>query len=237
MLVNTLYRSEETEIMDDFNLHGVELEKALQSIARINQLLGGNRLTINAVDEIVAAVGKDKMIRILDLGCGNGDMLRTLSKLAKRKNYNFKMTGVDANAFTIQSARKLSLAYPEIDYTCANLLDPEFVPDDCDIILFTLTLHHFTDEQILTLLKKSTQHAKLAIVVNDLERSRLSYILFCLISKVFRLNRINVIDGKLSILRGFKRKELEILARKMNFKNYTIRWKWAFRYQWIISDL
>jgi hypothetical protein len=48
---------------------------------------------------------------------------------------------------------------------------------------------------------------------------------------------MNDTDGKLSILRGFKRKELKALARKMNFKNYSIRWKWAFRYQWIISDL
>jgi 2-polyprenyl-3-methyl-5-hydroxy-6-metoxy-1,4-benzoquinol methylase len=237
MLVNTRHRSEETEIMDDFNLHGTELEQALISIARINQLLGGNRLTINAVDEIVSVKGKDKRIKILDLGCGNGDMLRALSKLAKKKNYDFSMIGIDANAFTVQNAKNLSADYPEISYACADLLDPDFTPEECDIILFTLTLHHFTDEQILTLLEKSAQRARLAIVVNDLERSRLSYMLFCLISKVFRLNRMNTIDGKLSILRGFKKKELNALARKMNFKNYTIRWKWAFRYQWIISEL
>lgn len=237
MPVNTRYRSEETEIMDDFNIHGTELEQALTSIARINQLLGGNRLTINAVDEIVSVKGKDKRIKILDLGCGNGDMLRALSKLASKKKYNFCMTGVDANAFTVQHARNLSAAYPEISYTCADLLDPDFFPEECDIILFTLTLHHFTDEQIITLLQKSAPHARLAIVVNDLERSRLSYMLFHLVSKMFRLNRMNDTDGKRSILRGFTRKELDILARKMNFKNYSIRWKWAFRYQWIISDL
>jgi 2-polyprenyl-3-methyl-5-hydroxy-6-metoxy-1,4-benzoquinol methylase len=237
MLVNTRYRSEEAEIMDDFNLHGPELEKALTSIARINQLLGGNRLTISAVNEIVSATGKDKTIKILDMGCGNGDMLRALSKLAIRKNYNFSMAGIDANVFTVQNARKLSTAYPEISYTRADLLDPQFAPEECDIILFTLTLHHFTDEQILTLLEKSARCARLAIVINDLERSRISYILFSIISKVFRLSKMNDTDGKLSILRGFKRKELKALARKMNFKNYSIRWKWAFRYQWIISDL
>jgi 2-polyprenyl-3-methyl-5-hydroxy-6-metoxy-1,4-benzoquinol methylase len=237
MLVNTRYRSEETEIMDDFNIHGAELEQALISIARINQLLGGNRLTINAVDKIVSASGKDKRVKIVDLGCGNGDMLRALSKLAAKKKYNFSMTGVDANSFTVQHAKSLSVAYPEISYTCANLLDPDFIPEECDIILFTLTLHHFTDEQIITLLQKSAQHARLAIVINDLERSRLSYILFSLVSKIFRLNRMNDTDGKLSILRGFTKKELDILARKMNFKNYSIRWKWAFRYQWIITDL
>jgi hypothetical protein len=41
-------------------------------------------------------------------------------------------------------------------------------------------------------------------------------------------------DGLVSILRGFKKKELEIFSNKLKFVNYKIQWKWAFRYQWII---
>jgi hypothetical protein len=57
------------------------------------------------------------------------------------------------------------------------------------------------------------------------------------LSRICRLNKINDNDGKLSILRGFRKRELVSLAKKMNFKHYSIRWKWAFRYQWIITDL
>lgn len=236
MSVNTRYRSEETEIMDDFNLEGRELEKALQSIARINRFLGGNKLTIDAVDKI-ASVQPNKVIRITDMGCGNGDMLRMLAELARKKNYRFSLSGIDANAFTIENARKLSSGYPEITYRCDDILDPEFDPEPCDIILFTLTLHHFTNEEILMLLKKTKATARLGLVINDLERSRVAYFLFALLSIVFRLNYINKTDGKLSILRGFKKPDLVALAQKLNLKKYTIRWKWAFRYQWIITDL
>jgi hypothetical protein len=44
-------------------------------------------------------------------------------------------------------------------------------------------------------------------------------------------------DGLISILRGFKREELEQFSKKANFKNYSIQWKWAFRYQWIIRKV
>ena len=44
-------------------------------------------------------------------------------------------------------------------------------------------------------------------------------------------------DGLVSILRGFKKQELIQFSEKLNFKKYTIHWKWAFRYQWIIQKI
>jgi hypothetical protein len=44
-------------------------------------------------------------------------------------------------------------------------------------------------------------------------------------------------DGLTSILRGFKKEELIQFSEKLSFKNYKIHWKWAFRYQWIISKI
>jgi len=54
---------------------------------------------------------------------------------------------------------------------------------------------------------------------------------------VFQLNAMSREDGLISILRGFKRKDLIDFSKKLNFGNYTIQWKWAFRYQWIISKI
>jgi hypothetical protein len=41
-------------------------------------------------------------------------------------------------------------------------------------------------------------------------------------------------DGLTSILRGFKKEELVSFSQKLNFKKYTVNWKWAFRYEWLI---
>jgi hypothetical protein len=53
----------------------------------------------------------------------------------------------------------------------------------------------------------------------------------------FQLNNMSRQDGLISILRGFKREELLRFSEKLNFKKYKIQWKWAFRYQWIISKI
>ncbi|MCI4443850.1 MAG: hypothetical protein JHC39_10170, partial [Lentimicrobium sp.] len=79
MLVNTQYRSEESEIMDDFSMKGEILRDALDKIAKINQLLGGNQLTLRGVQDLIGQISKTNEISIMDVGCGNGDMLRTLA--------------------------------------------------------------------------------------------------------------------------------------------------------------
>lgn len=231
------YRSTETELMDDFDMEGAHLAEALEKIAWINRILGGNRSMIKAVIRIARTVPEGQEIRIVDLGCGNGDMLRALYDAGRKKNIRFRMTGIDANAFTVKYAEKLSASYPHITYDCHNVLSPDFVLAENDIVLLALTLHHFSDLQILQLMDKIVPNTKLAIVVNDLQRSRLSYWLFSWMSRLLRFGAMNDNDGKISIQRGFTRKELQQLSRKMNFKKYTIRWKWAFRYSWVITDL
>ena len=54
---------------------------------------------------------------------------------------------------------------------------------------------------------------------------------------VLRLNDMTKEDGLTSILRGFKRKELEALSRKLKLEQSSIKWKWAYRYQWVITNL
>ena len=120
--------------------------------------------------------------------------------------------------------------------TCFSLYFISHVTD-YDIVLCTLTLHHFKDEEILSLMKVFYQKASIGIVINDLHRSAVAYRLFQALCWVFRLNEMSREDGLTSILRGFKKEELEQYSKKLQLKNYTIQWKWAFRYQWIIKKI
>lgn len=237
MSVNTKYRTEEIEIMDDFSLEGEELIGALDQIASINQLLGGNKLTLHGIKKLLTKTDISKPIVIADIGCGNGDMLRMLAKYGKKSNLNFKLIGIDANAFTISYAETLSKNFPNIEYLCMDIFSEEFGLLKYDIVLCTLTLHHFSTNQIEEVMDVLNKNASIGIVVNDLHRSKLAYRLFELIGFVFNLNDMSRNDGLISILKGFKKKELEHLSKKLNLKNYSINWKWAFRYQWIITKI
>jgi len=235
MPINTKYRTQEAEIMDDFTIQGEELRDALDKIASINQLLGGNKLTLNGVKKLLSEVDISRTITIADIGCGNGDMLRMLSDYGKKNNIKFNLIGIDANAFTINYAKTLSQKYLDIKYLCIDIFSEEFKEIEYDIVLCTLTLHHFTNTQILNLITIFNSKATAGIVINDLHRSKTAYALFKFICAAFSLNSMSREDGLVSILRGFKKQELEEFSKELQLKNYTINWKWAFRYQWIIN--
>ncbi len=237
MKIDTKYRSDAPEMMDDFSMEGEMLRDALDKIAKINQILGGNKLTLNGVKKLISNCNQAETITIVDIGCGNGDMLRNLADYAKANKRNFILIGIDANAFTINHAQNLSVNYPNISYRCEDVFGGEFVNLRYDISLCTLTLHHFKYDEILSLMTVLKKQSAIGIVVNDLERSKVAYRLFQVLCFVFGLNKMSREDGLVSILRGFTRKELVAFSEKLNLKKYKIRWKWAFRYQWIISNI
>ena len=122
MTLNTKYRTDKPEIMDDFAMEGEILRDALDKIAKINQLLGGNQLTLKGVQELIQD-SKSKEIVIVDVGCGNGDMLRTLADFGLKNDLKFQLIGIDANNFTISHARKLSDKYANISYRCEDIFN------------------------------------------------------------------------------------------------------------------
>lgn len=237
MTLNTAQRTSREEIMDDFSMEGNELREALDKIAEINQWLGGNKITLDGIKTLLKNQPKDKPVSILDIGCGNGDMCRAIADFARQEQRPITVVGIDANQYTISYAEACSNEYPSINYRVQDVFSEAFAALPYDIAVCTLTLHHFTDDAILPLMKLISERATLGVVINDLQRSPVPYRLFQLICFVFRLNRMSREDGLTSILRGFKRNELEKFSRQLHLNEYRITWRWAFRYQWIIKNL
>jgi len=232
-MISTKNRSTQAEMMDDFSLEGKGLRNNLDVLSVINKWLGGNSITESGVMKLLNGHPKDQPVRIVDLGCGNGDMLRRISLLGQKKGYTFELIGIDANLDTIVYARELSKGFNDIRFLQMNIFSAEFDMLDYDIVLLTLFLHHFSDRDIIEKLAKITNKTGLGVVVNDLHRHKLAYILFNLLT-LFAGSEMIRNDGLVSILKGFKRKELEQYALQIKSRS-QIKWKWAFRYQWILQ--
>lgn len=228
-------RSYQTEIMDDFDLQGEELEQTLNDLEKINAWLGGNKITLEGIRVLLKNSSKTKEINIAEVGCGNGAMLRKIALWARKKDYKINLTGIDANAHAIAIAKNLSHDFPEIDFRKINAFSEEFKAFNFDIFLCTLTLHHFKDDDIYTLMKRFINQTKIGVIINDLQRSKTAYRLFQAFCAAFISNEIARKDGLTSISRGFTKNELECFSKKLNVKTQLITWKWAFRYQWIIQ--
>jgi hypothetical protein len=71
---------------------------------------------------------------------------------------------------------------------------------------------------------------KIGMVINDLERSPVAYYGIKIPTFLFAQSAFTKNDAPLSVLRGFKRKELMLLFKKAGVSNFTIKWKWAYRF-------
>tara|TARA_B100001059_G_scaffold203492_1_gene212160 strand:- start:1573 stop:2295 length:723 start_codon:yes stop_codon:yes gene_type:complete len=232
-LVDTSNRSSEKEIMDDFTLKGVLFRDALDKLEIINRLLGGNKVTIKGLKKLLKNQSKNKIITIVDLGCGHGDILRDIAKFGRKNNYTFRLIGIDANIAAINYAKELSKGYSELSFIAIDIFSEDFKKQSYDIVLCTLFLHHFKNNELISFLKTTIEKATIGVVINDLHRHKLAYYLFKLIG-FFIKNKMIREDGLTSVLRAFKKKDLENISKQIKVY-FSIQWKWAFRYLWILK--
>ena len=231
--ISTKNRTDKEELMDDFSIGGDLLRDTLDKLENINRWLGGNKVTIDGLKQLLKNQDKKQQITIVDLGCGHGDILRDVAKFGRKNGYNFNLIGIDANPTAIKYAEELSTDFPELSFKVQDIFSEEFKNQQFDVVMTTLFLHHFKEPQLSSILENALKKTKIGIVVNDLHRHKVAYYLFMLIA-IFISNKMIIEDGLTSVLRGFKRKELVQISEKLN-ANYSIKWKWAFRYLWILK--
>jgi ubiquinone/menaquinone biosynthesis C-methylase UbiE len=80
IFIDTTYRSDAVEIMDDLSMTGEVLTDTLYKLDSINKWLGGNAITLNGIKKLLKNHPKKTALTIVDLGCGSGDMLRQVAK-------------------------------------------------------------------------------------------------------------------------------------------------------------
>ncbi|MDX1627980.1 MAG: methyltransferase domain-containing protein, partial [Fulvivirga sp.] len=169
------YRSEQEEIMDDLEAGGPLMDQTLKELETINKWLGGNAVTIDGVKKLLKAAPTDKKIRIVDLGCGGGEMLRLIADWATQQAIEVELMGIDANPHVIAFAEKQSKAYDQICYLSINILSEEFKVVTGDVFISTLFMHHFPDDTLIAFLKQLKKQASIGIVINDIHRHWLAY--------------------------------------------------------------
>ena len=232
-MIDLKVRSNQKEILDDWLGDTHELECVLKDINRVNRILGGNSITVNAVISLIQEHPKESY-SILDMGCAEGNMLRELAIAARKQHINLNLIGIDLNRDALKIAKKASIDFPEIVYYEKDILSADFSDFGCDIVITTLTMHHFKNPEILNFAQQFTRLASIGVVINDLHRSALAYYLFKGFSLIFIKTKIAKIDGLTSIKRGFLKSELLALTKSLTSVYHEIDWKWAFRYVWVM---
>ena len=222
-------RSTEPEIMDDLQYAGTMMDQTLRELEVINRWLGGNAVTLGALSRTVGNT-THQALEIADLGCGRGDMLRHVQHWADKRNLKVSLTGIDANPYIIDAARK-NLADMSVNFKAINILSEEFELLHYDVVIGTLFYHHFTDEELVSFFSRLRSQCHIGFIINDIHRHPLAYYSIKMLTQLFSRSDMVKYDAPLSVLRAFTKRELENILARAGCTNYQLRWCWAFRWQ------
>jgi 2-polyprenyl-3-methyl-5-hydroxy-6-metoxy-1,4-benzoquinol methylase len=232
--MNLTTRATASELMDDLTLASDELRQNLDELETINTWLGGYRPVLAALARLRPRFPAGRPLRLADLGSGGGDTLRHVAAWARRAGVPVALTGIDANEFMLTYAAAKSQGYPEISYRQVDIFAPESAAQPYDILTASLFCHHFTDVELVGLLRRWHRQARVAVVINDLHRHPLAYYSIKYLTRLLGGSRLVQHDAPLSVARAFSRADWVRLLAQAGIVQYELRWCWAFRWQVVI---
>jgi 2-polyprenyl-3-methyl-5-hydroxy-6-metoxy-1,4-benzoquinol methylase len=228
-MINLRNRSYKKEFLDKDDIPFEDIRKNMEELNTINTWLGGHKITIDGIKYFIEGYSSKKKISICEIGCGGGDNLKAISNYCSKNNISAKFTGIDIKpeciAFAKQQYPNLDATWITSDYKLVN-----FGEDKPDIIFTSLFCHHFTEAELITMLKWMKINATLGFFINDLHRHTLAYYSIKWLTSLFSKSYLVKNDAPLSVARGFTKQEWKNIFNETGINNFTINWKWAFRH-------
>jgi 2-polyprenyl-3-methyl-5-hydroxy-6-metoxy-1,4-benzoquinol methylase len=220
-------RSYRSELLDQPNIPAADIQRNLYELSVINHQLGGHAITLKGFFRLAK---KEKQLHVCEIGCGGGDNLKVIEERAAKKNEGLHFTGIDINSDCIRVAENTGWKKP-IRFLVSDYRKIQFQTKP-DIIFSSLFCHHFKDHELIEMFQWMKRNARIGFFINDLHRHPLAYHSIRFLTSCFSRSYLVKHDAPLSVLRGFKKKELTELMFQAGISNYNIQWQWAFR--WLV---
>jgi SAM-dependent methyltransferase len=216
--------------MDNLACSGEVVRQTLRELETINDLLGGNYVTLNGLEKLTQDK-QEQPFKVADLGCGSGDILRLIRKWSNKKRIDLQLTGIDANPFIVDYANRQTPPECNIHYQVIDIFSDDFRQAKFDIIIGTLFFHHFTNEQLNDFFTQLKRQVRIGIIINDIHRHWFAYYSIKWLTHLLSKSAMVKFDAPLSVLRAFRKNELIEILKNAGITNYSIKWMWAFRWQ------
>ncbi len=221
-------RSEKLERIDTGDYTAEEYERFLREISFINKYLGDVRALKKTLLQDIEKENPGKF-SVLDIGAGSGEFLRVIARFARKQKRKANLVGLELNARSADSILEKSKNFAEINSVRGDALRLPFADKSFDYAVCSLFTHHFSDEKIIEIFSEMKRVSRRKIFVIDLHRHRFAYVSYKIFCTVFRISPLVRQDGALSILRSFTPKDLEKLAQKAEFENFSVKRYFPFR--------
>jgi SAM-dependent methyltransferase len=206
-----------------------EVRDSLNDVATVNRYLSGYRVLLHHAGKLLKEHRLDRPFTVLDAATGSADQPVALVKLARKLGIPIHVTAIDINAKMLKMAKDEIQEYPEIRLVQCDVLALPFKDEGFDLAVNNLSLHHFTWDNAVAIIKAIYKSARLGFLINDLHRSRIAHAVIFLLTRIFTRNRLTRYDAPVSVMNAFTPSEFRELAMQAEINPFEIHRHFPYR--------
>ncbi len=221
-------RANQPEWLDERTLPLDEFAKVLEDLEAVNAFTRAAPPTLAFLERLTAGWAEGTVLRVADIGYGQGAMLRRIHRWAEDRGLRPRLMGVDLNP----QCRALAIARTPpgfaIEWHHGNLFDwaPAEPPH---VIVSALFAHHLPNPDVIRFLKWQEATATHGWFINDLHRHWFAWGGFSALAWAMRWHPWVRHDGALSVCRAFVPVDWRTLLADAGIAGASIRWNALFR--------
>ncbi len=200
------------ELMDAADCDPIRLDRTLRRFTVINRLVGGWGRVVRR--EILPRLGDAQHsgipVRVLDVGCGGGDVLRRVVRRLRRAGIDASGVGIDPDPRAIAVARRTGDPFISYRTVRAEAL-ADALPESgetFDVVISNHVLHHLPDVERRVFFTATASLATRVAIHSDIRRGRVAYALYAALVTPFAPGTFLRVDGLRSIRRSYRVPEL-----------------------------
>ena len=197
-------RNHAHEMLDGAELDPTHLRTNLREMAMLNRLPGGVGQSVRAVRSLLNGRSDAS---VLDIGAGSGDFARWLAR-----ERSVDVVVGDSRHEVLAIARRNLANTNRVSFLQADVRALPLADRSVDVSHASLLLHHLDPQDVVVALREMRRVARTAVVINDLRRGRIAFILSAAPVLAFSRGRYTRHDGVLSARRAYTLAELDELA-------------------------
>lgn len=209
-------RIEAQEMLDSDHWSAEEIACALRAIRRVNRLYGGDHMHRRLFRRVCSVTGR-KHLDVLEIASARGEVVEATARTLRRRGISLHISLLDRSPLHLPAEDEWKRHHPEgrliVGDACAIPL-PE---NSVDVVSCCLFLHHLSTGQARAYLQEALRVSRVAVLINDIERTRINYFL----SKLQTLvdpSWLSRLDGPTSVHQAYTFQELREMLQETGSK-------------------
>lgn len=223
-------RRRQPELMDAPSLDPALHRQALAGLRTLNWVTCSVAIVWPSILR-VAQASPERVVRVLDVACGGGDVACGVMQRARAAGVNVQVDGCDLSITAIAASQELAnqMGFADAKFLSTDVLKDQ-LPAGYDVVMCSLFLHHFDDPQTLQILQSMRSATENLLLISDLHRSTWGFFLAWVGCHLFSRSAIVHLDGPRSVEGAYTCQEFVALAKEAGLEGCQLSRHWPERF-------